>query len=196
MELKQGTILVAKNRIRCTVPSLQFEAGTQFSYICKYNGVYLVEKADNGKLYAGESYVPNITGKGGCVLAVMPCDVEPTEITAKENNNREKEENTIQEILDLVDTDSILNKLIECFKKKYPFFGHEVIVPNPPITIDDRTGFHASGDCGLITKLRINPNTTKFEYWHAWWRYGWFDDDDYKTQKIEALKQVLKSNKK
>lgn len=196
MELKKGTILVAKNRIRFSVPSMQFEPGTEFSYICKYKGAYLVEKADKGKVYDGESYVPSITGKGGCVLAVMPCDVEATELTAKENDNLNQQEIVIQEILDLVDTDSILNKLIDCFKKKYPFFGHEVIVPNPPVTIDDTQGFHASGDCGLITKLRINPKTTRFEYWHAWWRYGWFDDDDYKTQKIEALKQVLKSKKK
>lgn len=196
MDLKKGTILVAKNRIRCSVPSMQFEVGTEFSYICKYKGAYLVEKADTGKVYDGDSYVPNITGKGGCVLAVMPCDVEVTEVTAKENDNREKEDKVIQEILDLCDTDSILNKLIECFKKKFPFFGHEVIVPNPPLTIDDTKGFHASGDCGHITKLRINPNTSRFEYWHNWWRYGWFDDDDYKTQKIEALKQVLKPKKK
>lgn len=193
MAFKKGTILVAKNRIRCNVPGFQFEPGAEFAYVGSYKGAYLVERTMNGKVY--NSDVPSYSGKGGCVLAVMPCDVEPKEVIAKENDIREKkekEEQTIKEILDLCDTDSILNKLIECFKKKYPFFGHEVIVPNPPVTIDDTKGFHASGDCGLMTKLRINPKTTRFEYWHSWWSYGWCDDDDYKQQKIDALKQVLK----
>ena len=196
MELKKGTILVAKNYIKCYVPSFQFEVGTEFVYLFSYQGCYMVQRSHNRKLNDGDNLLPEHSGEGGCLLAVKPCDVEVTEVTAKENDNRNEQDKAIQEILDLVDTDSILNKLIECFKKKYPFFGHEVIVPNPPVTIDDTQGFHASGDCGLITKLRINPKTTRFEYWHSWWRYGWFDDDDYKTQKIEALKQVLKSKKK
>lgn len=196
MDLKKGTILVAKNYINCYGIGRQFEVGTEFVYLFSYEGCYMVQRSMNGKVYDSSNELPKYSGEGGLILAVKPCDVEVTELTAKENDNRKKEDKVIQEILDLVDTDSILNKLIECFKKKYPFFGHEVIVPNPPLTIDDTKGFHASGGCGHITKLRINPKTTRFEYWHDWWSYGWFDDDEYKTQKIEALKQVLKPKKK
>lgn len=163
MAYRKGTILVVKNRIRCNVPGFQFEPGTEFAYVGKYKGAYLVERAMNGKVY--NSDVPSYSGKGGCVLAVMPCDVEKKK--------------------------DILETLIEEFKNKWAFAGHEVNVPNPPLTIRDTEGFHASGSNGYMTKLRINPNTGKFEYWHDWWSYGWCDDDQYRSQKIAALKQVL-----
>ena len=165
MAYRKGTILVAKNRIRCHIPGFLFEPGTEFKYIGSYNGSYLVEKAVDGKVYPSDSHIPTITGTGGCVLAVMPCDVEKKK--------------------------DILEILIEEFKNKWSFAGREVKVPNPPITIRDTEGFHASGSNGYMTKLRINPNTGKFEYWHDWWSYGWFDDDQYRSQKISALKQVL-----
>ena len=165
MAYRKGTILVAKNRIRCNVPGCVFDPGTEFYYIGAYKGSYLVEIAVDGKVYPGDSNVPSITGRGGCVFAVMPCDVEKKK--------------------------DVLDVLIEEFKKKFFFAGTEVKVPNPPITIRDTEGFHASGANGYMKKLRINPKTGHLEYYHDWWAYGWEDDDKYRAQKISALKQVL-----
>lgn len=77
MALKKGTVLVAKNYIKCYVPGYQFEVGTEFVYVGSIKmpfEVYLVEISSNGKVY--RSHLPKYSGEGGCVLAVMPCDVE------------------------------------------------------------------------------------------------------------------------
>lgn len=76
MAIKKGTILVAKNRIRCHVPGFVFDPGTEFAYVGSYKGAYLVEKAVDGKVYPGDSHLPKYSGVGGCVLAVMPEDVD------------------------------------------------------------------------------------------------------------------------
>ena len=175
MALKKGTVLVAKNYIRCYIPSYQFEVGTEFVYLFSYQGCYIVQRSHNGKLYDGDNLLPDHSGEGGCLLAVKPCDVE-----VKKENKKSKNENT----------NNPLEVLIKHFKEKYAILT-EVKVPNPPITIRDRDGFHASGENGYISRLRINK-AGRLEYYHDWWQYGWFDDDEYIRQKINALKQVLK----
>jgi hypothetical protein len=178
MALEKGTILVAKNYIKCYVPSFQFEVGTEFVYLFSYQGCYMVQRSHNGKVYDSGNLLPEHRGEGGCLLAVKPCDVE-----VKKENKNAKNTKTNQS------PTHILEVLIKKFKEKYPILK-EVKVPNEPITIRDTEGFHASGENGYISRLRINKEGM-LEYYHDWWQYGWFDDDKYIPQKIEALKQVL-----
>lgn len=175
MALAKGTVLVAKNYIKCYIPSYQYEVGTEFVYLFSYQGCYIVQCSHNGKVYAGDNLLPEHSGEGGCLLAVKPCDVEVKKEFKKSKNEK---------------TNKLLESLINQFKEKYSIM-QEVKVPDEPITIRDTQGFHASGENGYISRLRINTKG-RLEYYHDWWQYGWFDDDKYIPQKIEALKQVLK----
>lgn len=76
MALEKGTVLVAKNYIKCYVPSFQFEVGTEFVYLFSYQGCYMVQRSCNGKVYASGNLLPKHGGEGGCLLAVKPCDVK------------------------------------------------------------------------------------------------------------------------
>lgn len=175
MALEKGTVLVAKNYIKCYVPSYQFEVGTEFVYLFSYQGCYMVQRSCNGKVYDSGNLLPEHSGEAGCLLAVKPCDVEVKKEFKKTKNEK---------------TNNLLESLIEQFKEKYSIL-QEVKVPDEPITIRDTNGFHASGENGYLSRLRINK-AGRLEYYHDWWQYGWFDDDKYIPQKIEALKQVLK----
>lgn len=90
MSLEYGTILVAKNYIRCHIPSFQFEVGTEFFYLFSYQGCYIVQRSHDGKLYDGDNLLPDHSGEGGCLLAIKPCDVE----VKKENKNLKKSKAT------------------------------------------------------------------------------------------------------
>ena len=84
----------------------------------------------------------------------------------------------------------MMNDLINLFKLKYGI-GNEIKIPNPILTIKDNyPSTHCSGNNGYITKLRINKETMKLEYYHDWWDYGWFSDN-YKSKVKSALKQLL-----
>ena len=72
MSLEYGTILVAKNYIRCHIPSFQFEVGTEFFYLFSYQGCYIVQRSHDGKLYDGDNLLPEHSGEGGCLLAIKP----------------------------------------------------------------------------------------------------------------------------
>jgi len=84
-----------------------------------------------------------------------------------------------------------MKNLIESFKKKYGE-GVEIKVPNPVMTIrDNYPSPFSSGSNGYITKLRINPTTHGFEYYHNWWNYGWKFEKKYTRQACKALRQVI-----
>ena len=74
MAIKEGTVLVSKNCIRCNTLGYQFEAGREFIYMGTYQGFYLVERSIDGKAY--DTHLPKYSGDGGSVLLVNPCDVE------------------------------------------------------------------------------------------------------------------------
>lgn len=76
MALKKGTILVAKNYIKCYIPSYQYVVGTEFVYLFSYQGCYIVQTCSNGKVYNRDNLLPKYCGEAGCLLAVKPCDVE------------------------------------------------------------------------------------------------------------------------
>lgn len=79
MALEKGTVLVAKNNIRCTEPEYQFVTGTEFVYVGSIKmpfEVYIVEVAMDleGKVY--KSHLPKDSGERGYGILVMPEDVE------------------------------------------------------------------------------------------------------------------------
>lgn len=76
MALKKGTVLVAKNYIKCYGIGRQFIVGTEFVYLFSYEGCYMVQRSCNGKVYNGDNELPKYSGEGGFILAVKPCDVE------------------------------------------------------------------------------------------------------------------------
>ena len=80
MALEKGTVLVAKNYIKCYVPSVQYEVGTEFVYLFSYQGCYMVQRSHNGKVYDSGNLLPKYSGEGGCLIAVKPEDVEVKEL--------------------------------------------------------------------------------------------------------------------
>jgi hypothetical protein len=43
-----------------------------------------------------------------------------------------------------------------------------------------------------MKKLRIDPETEEFQYYHDWWAYGWNGYDEYMEKHgVDALNQVL-----
>lgn len=92
MALEKGTVLVAKNYIKCYVPSFQFEVGTEFVYLFSYNGCYMVQRSCNGKVYDSGNLLPEHSGEAGCLLAVKPCDVEVKKENKKSKNAKTKQE--------------------------------------------------------------------------------------------------------
>ena len=85
-----------------------------------------------------------------------------------------------------------LKRLIELFKQKYGV-GFEVKLPRPIMTIfDNYPSPFSSGSCGYMKKLRIDPETEEFQYYHDWWAYGWNEYDEYMEKHgVDALNQVL-----
>ena len=71
--------------------------------------------------------------------------------------------------LDINKHRDLFEKLVEEFKKRYGF--REVKVPKPLCIDRDDDG------STTMTKLRINKETGKLEYWHEYWDYGWRDEN-------------------
>ena len=83
-----------------------------------------------------------------------------------------------------------MNKLKDKFKQRYGI-GIEVKIPKPVMTIrDDYPYALCSGSNGYISKVRINSETDDLEYYHSWWKGGWFNKG-YARQLRSALNQVL-----
>jgi len=77
MALEKGTVLVAKNPIKCV--EFEYGVGTALVYVGSIKipfEVYIVEVAMDldGKMY--KSHLPNDSGEGGYGILVMPDDVE------------------------------------------------------------------------------------------------------------------------
>jgi hypothetical protein len=98
MALEKGTVLVAKNYIKCYVPSYQFEVGTEFVYLFSYQGCYMVQRSCNGKVYDSGNLMPEHSGEAGCLLAVKPCDVEVKKENKKSKSAKTTKTKTIKEL--------------------------------------------------------------------------------------------------
>lgn len=99
MALKKGTVLVAKNYIKCYGIGRQFEVGTEFVYLFSYEGCYMVQRSTNGKVYDSGNELPQYSGEGGLILAVKPCDVEVSkEFLMKEKALKQKAQKLIKEL--------------------------------------------------------------------------------------------------
>ena len=92
MAIEYGTILVAKNYIKCYGIGRQFEVGTEFFYLFSYQGCYIVQRSMNGKVYDGDKELPQHSGEGGILLAVKPCDVEVQKENKKSKNAKTNKE--------------------------------------------------------------------------------------------------------
>lgn len=99
MALKKGTVLVAKNYIKCYGIGRQYEVGTEFVYLFSYEGCYMVQRSMNGKVYADDNELPQYSGEGGFILAVKPCDVEVSkDFLMKEKALKQKARKLIKEL--------------------------------------------------------------------------------------------------
>ncbi len=77
----------------------------------------------------------------------------------------------------------------ESFKKKYG--DKEVELERPVMSVCDNSPEpFSSGSNGYITKVRVKNST--LEFYHNWWRYGWFSYEEMHKDYSRAVNSVIK----
>jgi len=75
------------------------------------------------------------------------------------------------------------------FKNKYG--DREIELERQVMTIyDSYPSPFSSGSNGYITKARLNNGT--LEFYHNWWRYGWFSYEEMHKDYPRAVNSVIK----